>query len=229
MTRHAKETHDQCASPEVDLPKQYVCSEPGCGKVLKYASKLRRHEDSHVKLESVEALCLEPGCMKHFTNEKCLKEHIESCHQHIVCEICGTKQLKKNIKRHLCTHEEWHVSERIKCEFQDCQHTFSTRSNLSQHIKAVHMEAKPFLCSISGCGMKFAFKHVRDKHEKSGCHVYTPGDFEEADEIVRSRPRGGRKREPTLFESPPSGTDPVFNQAPEYFSWLHSVESDGQL
>uniref|UniRef100_A0A0V0HA52 Putative ovule protein n=1 Tax=Solanum chacoense TaxID=4108 RepID=A0A0V0HA52_SOLCH len=71
-------------------------------------------------------MCLEPGCMKHFTNEKCLKEHIESCHQHIVCEICGTKQLKKNIKRHLRTHEEGPISERIKCEFQDCPHTFST-------------------------------------------------------------------------------------------------------
>ncbi|KAM3339297.1 transcription factor IIIA [Capsicum galapagoense] len=223
MTRHVKEMHDQSASPKVDLPKEYVCSEAGCGKVFKYASKLRKHEDSHVKLESIEALCLEPGCMKHFTNEKCLKEHIESCHQHIVCEICGTKQLKKNIKRHLRTHEEGPISERIKCEFQDCQHTFSTRSNLAQHIKSVHLGTKPFSCSISGCGMKFAFKHVRDKHEKSGCHVYTPGDFEEADELFLSRPRGGRKREPTLFESimrkritPPSGTDPVFNQTPEY-------------
>lgn len=64
--------------------------------------------------------------MKHFTNEKCLKEHIESCHQHIDCEICGTKQLKKNIKRHLRTHEEGPISERIKCEFQDCLHTFSS-------------------------------------------------------------------------------------------------------
>ncbi|XP_019264539.1 PREDICTED: transcription factor IIIA-like isoform X1 [Nicotiana attenuata] len=236
MTRHVKEMHDQRASPEANLPKQYVCSEPGCGKVFKFASKLKKHEDSHVKLEKMEALCLEPGCMKHFTNEKCLKEHIESCHQHIVCEICGTKQLKKNIKRHLQTHEEESTSERIKCEFQHCQHTFSTKSNLIQHVKAVHLGDKPFSCGIAGCGMKFAFKHVRDRHEKSGCHVYTPGDFVEADEQFRSRPRGGRKRKLPVFEAimrkritPPCGTDPVFYQGSEYLSWLLSAESDEEL
>ncbi|CAN4118359.1 unnamed protein product [Withania somnifera] len=217
MTRH------------VDLPKQYVCSEVGCEKIFKYASKLKKHEDSHVKLEMIEALCLEPGCMNHFTNEKCLNEHIESCHQHVVCEICGTKQLK-NIKRHLHTHEEGPISERVKCEFQDCQHTFCTRSSLAQHIKAVHVGAKLFSCSISGCGMKFAFKHDRDKHDKSGCHVYTPGDLEVADKQFLSRPRGS-----LLFESmrkrvtPPSVTDSEFNQTPESLSWLHSAESDSQI
>ena len=78
------------------------------------------------KLDSVEAVCLEPECLKHFTNEQCLKAHLQSCHQHIICEICGTKQLKKNIKRHLRTHESVCSSERVKCHFKGCLHTFST-------------------------------------------------------------------------------------------------------
>jgi hypothetical protein len=78
-----------------------------------------------VKLDSVEAFCCEPGCMKYFANDQCLKAHIKSCHQHITCEICWTKQLKKNIKRHLRMHEAKVSLVRIKCDHRGCLHTFS--------------------------------------------------------------------------------------------------------
>lgn len=45
MTRHVREMHDD--SDDKNDKKQHACLEPGCGKVFKYASKLRRHEDSH--------------------------------------------------------------------------------------------------------------------------------------------------------------------------------------
>ncbi|GMI91883.1 transcription factor IIIA [Hibiscus trionum] len=200
MKRHVKEFHaEDSPSPDAGSQKQYICQEVGCGKVFKFASKLRKHEDSHVKVDSVEAFCSEPSCMKYFTNEQCLKAHVQSCHQYVNCQICGAKQLKKNIKRHLQSHESGVASERIKCDFEGCLHTFSTKSNMRQHVKAVHEELKPFACSFSGCGMRFAFKHVRDNHENSARHVYVPGDFIESDDQFRSRPRGGRKRTcPTL-------------------------------
>ncbi|XVF63313.1 hypothetical protein PTKIN_Ptkin09bG0077800 [Pterospermum kingtungense] len=195
MNRHVKEFHDNDLTFSDDAShEQHVCQEVGCGKVFKFASRLRKHEDSHVKLDSVEAFCSEPSCLKYFTNEQCLKAHVQSCHRYIDCEICGTKYLKKNIKRHLRSHESGVVSERIKCSFEGCAHTFTTKSNLRQHIKALHEELHPFACSFSGCGMRFSYKHVRDKHEKSGLHIYVPGDFIESDEQFRSRPRGGRKR-----------------------------------
>lgn len=46
-------------------------------------------------------------------------------------------------------------------------------SNLRQHVKAVHLQEKPFVCRFDSCGMRFSFKRVRDNHEKSGRHVYT--------------------------------------------------------
>ncbi|KAI3472398.1 hypothetical protein Pfo_029519 [Paulownia fortunei] len=234
MTRHVKEFHDESTSANVKQPKEYVCAEHGCGKVFKYLSKLHKHEDSHVKLDSVEAFCAEPGCMKYFTNEQCLKEHIWSCHQYIICDKCGKKQLKKNIKRHIRMHEAaGFSSERIKCSVKGCLLTFSSTSNLNQHIKAVHMELKPFACSIPGCHMKFAFKHVRDNHEKSGRHIYTPGDFEESDEHFRSGPRGGRKRKYPAIETlmrkrvvPPSESELVMNEGHDYPSWPSSAESE---
>lgn len=54
MTRHVKEFHDESASAEV---KQHFCSEHGCGKVFKYLSKLKKHEDSHGKLLLFWLLC----------------------------------------------------------------------------------------------------------------------------------------------------------------------------
>ncbi|XP_073305504.1 transcription factor IIIA [Primulina huaijiensis] len=202
MKRHVKEFHEDSDfySADIKNPKEYACPELGCGKVFKYLSKLRKHENSHVKLDSVEALCSEPGCMKYFSNEHCLKEHLRSCHQYIICDKCGTNQLKKNIKRHLRMHEGV-CTEQLKCSFSSCTSSFSTRSNLNQHVKAVHMELKPFTCSIPGCDMKFAFKHVRDNHEKCGFHVFIPGNFEESDEQFRSRPRGGRKRKYPIVET----------------------------
>lgn len=50
MKRHANEFHDnddESPASDVEGKKQYVCPEIGCGKVFKYVSKLRKHEDSH--------------------------------------------------------------------------------------------------------------------------------------------------------------------------------------
>ena len=51
MKRHVKEIHDEdSSSSESGSEKQHVCQEVGCGKVFKFASKLRKHEDAHGKL-----------------------------------------------------------------------------------------------------------------------------------------------------------------------------------
>jgi general transcription factor IIIA len=83
-----------------------------------------------VKLNYIEVVCCEPGCMKMFTNVDCLRAHNQSCHQHVQCEMCGEKHLKKNIKRHLQAHDEVPSGERIKCTFDGCDHSFSNVSNI---------------------------------------------------------------------------------------------------
>ncbi|KAL6973197.1 hypothetical protein U1Q18_027377 [Sarracenia purpurea var. burkii] len=222
--------------------KFFDCPVKNCNVKFSFQGNVNRHvkefhdeANSSIKLDTVEVFCSELDCMKHFTNEQCLKAHLQSCHQHIICEICGTRQLKKNIKRHLRTHEVDSLSERIKCNFKGCLHTFSTRSNLHQHVKAMHLALRPFSCSIPGCNMRFPFKHVRDNLEKSSCHVYTQGYFEESDEQFRLRPRGGHKRKcagiGTLMRKRvtlPNRSNPILNQGPEYLSWLLSTNADGR-
>ncbi|XP_057770342.1 transcription factor IIIA-like isoform X2 [Salvia miltiorrhiza] len=230
MAWHVKEYHGESAFTDVKHATEHVCAETHCGKVFRYPSKLYKHEDSHVKLDSLEAYCAEPGCMKYFSNERCLKEHIRSCHQYVLCDECGNKQLKKNIKRHMRMHEAEHSSGRISCSVKGCSLTFSRKSNLNKHMKAVHLKLKPFACGMPGCDKRFTFKHVRNNHEKSSCHVYTPGgDFEASDEQFRSRPRGGRKRKYPVIETlmrkrivPPSESELAMNEGQDYPSWQFS-------
>ncbi|XP_021749253.1 transcription factor IIIA-like [Chenopodium quinoa] len=234
VSRHLKEFHED--KPEPDTGKgefKHVCEENGCGKEFKYASQLRKHAETHV-LESSETFCADPSCMKPFANVDCLKAHIRSCHQYVNCEVCGSKHLRKNYKRHLSTHGE-HLPTILKCTFEGCDHSFTTKSNMQQHVKAVHLKLRPFICSFTGCGMRFAFKHVRDNHEKSTRHVYVHGDLEEFDEQFRSRPRGGRKRKLPNIEmlmrkriSAPNQCDGVLDDSSEFLSWLLSDDDNSE-
>lgn len=47
VKRHVKEFHDDSSPLEVTPQKEHLCPEPGCGKVFRYASRLKKHEDSH--------------------------------------------------------------------------------------------------------------------------------------------------------------------------------------
>ncbi|WVZ95991.1 hypothetical protein U9M48_041697 [Paspalum notatum var. saurae] len=225
MQRHVQEIHKD-GSP-CESKKEFICPEVNCGKTFKYASKLKKHEESHVKLDYTEVICCEPGCMKSFTNVECLKAHNQSCHQRVQCGVCGTKQLKKNFKRHHRMHEGSCVSERVKCHFEDCKCSFSKKSNLDKHVKAVHEQCRPFVCHFSGCGKKFSYKHVRDNHEKSSAHVRTEGDFVEADEQL-PHSVGGRKRKPISVDglmrkrvaAPDDGA--AHADGTEYLRWLLS-------
>ncbi|KAL5993350.1 hypothetical protein ACLOJK_014274 [Asimina triloba] len=227
MTRHVKKHHNENPSGGVGK-KLHTCQEPGCGKSFKYASKLRKHEESHVKLDSIEAVCCEPDCLKFFSNAECLKAHILSCHSYVNCEFCGARQLKKNIKRHLRAHDDELFAERIKCRYKGCCLTFSNKSNLNQHVNAVHLQLRPYRCRVSGCEERFSYRHVRDNHERSAAHVYVEGDFAESDEQFRSRPRGGRKRVSVTVETllrkrvVPPGEGSCLDNAAEYMSWLLS-------
>ncbi|GAB2221698.1 hypothetical protein Drorol1_Dr00012883 [Drosera rotundifolia] len=217
----------------VQEKKKFVCQEVGCGKEFMYESRLRKHEDSHVTLDSVEVFCI--GCNKPFSNRTCLKTHLDSCHRHVTCKICGCQHLRKNIRRHLRSHEVG-SAERIRCDFEACGRTFSKKSNLQQHIRTVHHKHRRFVCGVDGCGMRFTLKHVRDNHEKTAIHNYVHGDLEELDEQLRSRPRGGCKRKYPSIEmltrkrvSPPCEPDPVIDDGLGYVSWMLSYEDSHQL
>nr|GEZ67266.1 transcription factor IIIA-like [Tanacetum cinerariifolium] len=70
------------------------------------------HEDKadtdtkNAQLETVEAFYAEPGYMKFITNKRYLTAHLKACHQYINYQICGSKQLRKNIELHLYARDK---------------------------------------------------------------------------------------------------------------------------
>lgn len=42
-----KKVHNKDLGAKVQGEQKHICPEVGCGKVFKYASKLKRHADSH--------------------------------------------------------------------------------------------------------------------------------------------------------------------------------------
>ncbi|KAI3990027.1 hypothetical protein MKX01_009634 [Papaver californicum] len=232
VKRHIEDMHDDEGSSSSDSQgqTQHICQEIGCGKVFKYASRLRKHEESHVKLESVEAICCELDIFL------LIMIALRLMSIHATNMFCARF-------RHMRGHEIEGSTERIKCSIKGCECTF--KSNLNQHVKSVHFQLRPFVCRFPDWGQRFSFKHVRDNHEKSASHVYVknyrvtismylmPGDFQEADEQFQTRPRGGRKRTCPTVETllrkrvvPPNHTDLALNYGSEYLAWVLSADDD---
>ncbi|XP_059073296.1 transcription factor IIIA [Cryptomeria japonica] len=230
LNRH-RERGDSWQSQSVkpkETTKKHICPDRYCDKAFKYPSKLAKHLDDVHSTKYTEIICCEPGCLKYFTNAEALKEHLRRAHNHICCEVCGSRQLKKQIKRHMRIHENQTCVKSIACPHERCLHNYTTKSNLRQHIKSVHLELKPFKCQFGGCGMTFAHKSARDKHELSGTHCYVQGDFIEEDAAFQSRPRGGRKRKAftidSIFRKRVAGPDQstVLENGFPFMDWLMS-------
>uniref|UniRef100_A0A2N9HDA1 C2H2-type domain-containing protein n=1 Tax=Fagus sylvatica TaxID=28930 RepID=A0A2N9HDA1_FAGSY len=184
------------------LQRPYTCPVDDCHSSYRRKDHLTRHLLQH---KGKLFKCPTENCGREFSFQGNMTRHVNEFHSED-CPPFNDEQQKQ------------YVCQEIGC---------GKKSNLQQHIKAVHLDLKPFACSFSGCGMRFAHKHVRDKHEKTGCHVYTPGDFEESDEQFQSRPRGGRKRTSPTCEmlirkriTPPSQSD----EESGYLAWLHSIQ-----
>lgn len=109
---------------------------------------------SHIRKEHTNTVCI--FCDKHCSNERQLQIHIESQHSGIQLED------RKN----------------IECTYPDCDKTFTKRSNLTIHIRTVHMGER-FVCGEfdtstssglegfepeSGCGMDFTSKQYLENH-----------------------------------------------------------------
>jgi DNA-directed RNA polymerase subunit RPC12/RpoP len=83
------------------------------------------------------------------------------------CSVCGKIFVLRNIKDH---YERYHTDQaKFKCS--DCDKTFTTRLNLTNHSLAVHLK-RELKCPIESCQKIFYSRAVLSQHLK-GVHAET--------------------------------------------------------
>lgn len=162
--------HKLLHSGEQIVKKQYKLGDlqcPECDKKFANATNLTWHFDQNHSGNKPTNTCY--ACDKDFSDNACLRRHLESCHSEVpaTCELCQ-KSFKSdyNLQRHIrITHAPPEAAE--TCEI--CKKTFKCAMHLRIHINAVHPKTGSFHCDI--CDKEFSSKKYMVKHRKT--HVPT--------------------------------------------------------
>ncbi|CAL8128397.1 unnamed protein product [Orchesella dallaii] len=170
--------------------KRYACHL--CDKRFHLRGELKKHLwGFHGKSKGEEftpgeglvlkAVCMFPSCGSRFGREAELQQHVEENHTPVednsmfMCTLCG--RVFANQGR-LATHNLIHSKERVH-ECHICGKTFVCKTNLKEHLQAIHNVGKAqeyFRCEQPNCEAKFKTRkyltrHVRVTHRKIRKHI----------------------------------------------------------
>ncbi|KAH9494989.1 hypothetical protein Btru_018329 [Bulinus truncatus] len=153
--------------------KVLMCSEPGCRKTFKKASKLKVHQMLHTGERPFKCELL--GCEWAFTTSNKLKRHMESHEgrKDFVCDKPGCGHRFTTIYN-LNTHRKIHERPCTEpCPERGCDESFPTKRQLDLHLRNVHaFEDRTFKCPEPGCEKVFYSSgcmgsHMRVHQQKS--------------------------------------------------------------
>ncbi|KAH7328604.1 hypothetical protein B0I35DRAFT_473290 [Stachybotrys elegans] len=188
-----KETLNKHVRKDHQGLRAHACPEPGCDAAFDSKPALKRHRDKEhgdLKFWCGEcALQASPdGTQRRvgFTTELLLQAHLKTEHQ--TCLFCDFKSTSKwELDKHVELHHSGKSVEERKthgCPRDGCGKKFTTKSNLTTHIRTAH-EGLRFVCgefvltgplldgwtNDQGCGGQFVTKlrledHIRFVHLK---------------------------------------------------------------
>ncbi|KAJ4331703.1 hypothetical protein N0V95_009833 [Ascochyta clinopodiicola] len=137
------------AESEARRQWNFICEVDGCGQRFNRPCRLEAHMRSHNKERPFA--CHEAGCDKTFPRKDHLQRHLKNAHtgsddyRAYTCdwEGCG-KSFTSNGR--LQRHKDVHESKFYCTDYAPCHESFRKESALEAHIKAQHMDVKPFPC-----------------------------------------------------------------------------------
>ena len=150
--------------------KAFECDHAECSLAFVTKKELTRHRRAHNRDLNPKHACPHEGCVQAFNKMSKRQTHLRTSHPERFMHTCThascagkskTFRSKSKLRAHMKSHDP---ATRVPCPFPDCGKTFSQRSNLNTHIRAVHHASRPFVCPISGCTSSFAYKQSLSRH-----------------------------------------------------------------
>ncbi|KAK2569240.1 Zinc finger protein 569 [Acropora cervicornis] len=162
---------------DASLLQNHLCGgKPRC-KICDEEFEERAQLQAHKKTPPTDH---RPRCAKcdvQFESAREKNQHARTKHgsteKQAECPICQKTYNKSYLKDHMITHSQ---SETLKC--QECEKTFSSKSNLNKHRKkhvpgytpnSSKQREKKFTCPEEGCEKTFDSRHALKSHQR--CHT----------------------------------------------------------
>ncbi|KAI9755576.1 MAG: hypothetical protein M4579_004224 [Chaenotheca gracillima] len=141
------------SSPRRKFPseqKTHHCPYDGCQKSFNRPARLADHLRSHTNERPFK--CPYETCDKAFLRDTHLSHHVKSAHTGVREYDCQWPECQKSfltatrLRRHQAVHEG---QEKYRCtQHPPCNETFRKHGTLQRHITSVHLQQKPFPCTL---------------------------------------------------------------------------------
>ncbi|KAJ3366950.1 Strongly-conserved Zn-finger binding protein (TFIIIA) [Allomyces javanicus] len=181
----------------------YPCTVDGCDKSFPTPSKLQKHMVRHGNPNPY--LCGKDGCGQAFPTWSALQAHLRVAHLDIAvytCQVCKkTMKHKFSLDQHM---KQQHLADdalppSFPCPHDGCAKSFSSKNNLTKHVRVVHEGIKPFECPA--CGKTFANRSFLERHA-AAVHVDAHAHKEHRKQQKRRRAESGEDADSDDVDGP---------------------------
>jgi hypothetical protein len=126
---------------------------------------IKIHENTNQNnTKSKEIRCNFKECGKVFSSQHRLYDHRQIHGPKFKCKVCNNEFIKKDIQRHLKTHDK--NRQKFACEEKGCDAVCVTKKGLKIHIEASHMNIR-LKCGINNCLKEYNCQSNLSRHKRT--------------------------------------------------------------